>query len=304
MQSKTAEISYKRKKTRRHFSAFEIAVFVFLALLAASYLFIIGWGLLSSFKTYDDFRRNKFGLPTEWDFTNLLYVLKNFSVPTTTSKGMPITVYVPEMLLNTVLYVLGCGFISTMIPFITAYLVTKYPYKLSKIVYVFVIVAMAIPIVGAQASEMRVMMTLKLYNTRFGMWIKCGSIISMYFLVMCATFRSIPKALGEAAEVDGASQMRIMWQIIMPMALNVFGVVFLINSIAFWNEYTSALLFQPAYPTLSVGLYALLRSQDNSMSFVPRRMAACFALMIPVFILFLIFSDKMMNSLSMGGVKE
>ena len=304
MLNKTTLHSGRYGKMRHRFSSFEIAVFAFLAILAASYLCTVGWGLLSSFKTYDDFRRNKFGLPTQWDFTNLLYVIKNFSVPTTTSKGLPTTVYIPEMLLNTVLYVLGCGFVGTIVPFITAYLVMRYPYKLSKVIYVFVIVAMAIPIVGAQASEMRVMITLKLYNTRFGMWLKCGSIISMYFLVMCATFRSIPKALGEAAEVDGASQMRIMWQIIMPMALNVFGVVFLINCIAFWNEYTSALLYQPAYPTLSVGLYSLLRSQDNSMSFVPRRMAACFTLMVPVFILFLIFGDKMMNSLSMGGVKE
>ncbi len=293
-----------KNASKHHMSGFEIGTMIFLILLSATYVYMILWGLLSSFKTYDEFRTNKFGFPQDWDFTNLIYVVKNFKVPITTPDGMPVKVGIPMMAINTLIYVLGCAFAATAMPFLTAYLVTRFPYKLSKAIYIFVIVAMTIPIVGAQASEIRIMMGLGLYNTRFGMPIKAASTVTMYFLVMCATFKSIPKELNEAAEVDGASQLRIMFQIIMPTAANIFGVVFLINLISYWNEYTSALLYQPSYPTLSVGLYSLLRSQDNAMSFVPRRMAACFSLMVPVFILFLIFSDKMMNSLLAGGVKE
>lgn len=294
----------KRKHKFKKPSVFEVVIWILLAVISLSYLYMMFWTIITSLKDIDDFMHNRFGLPDVFAGDNLIYVINNFEVPVRDANGIAYMVGIPTMFWNTVVYVLGCGLTSTVVPFLTAYLVSKYRYKFSKILYLFVVIAMCIPIVGTQAASITLMQDLGLYDTQWGVPLMKGSIISMYFLIMVAAFDGVSDSMIEAAEVDGASQFRIMVQIVMPMAMNVFWTVFLINSISFWNEYTTAYMYQPNYPTLSVALYSLVNKSTQNMSYPPYRMAACLALMVPVLILFLCFHNRMMNNLSMGGVKE
>lgn len=294
----------KRKHKFKKPSVFEVVIWILLAVISLSYLYMMFWTIITSLKDIDDFMHNRFGLPDVFAGDNLIYVINNFEVPVRDANGIAYMVGIPTMFWNTVVYVLGCGLTSTVVPFLTAYLVSKYRYKFSKILYLFVVIAMCIPVVGTQAASITLMQDLGLYDTQWGVPLMKGSIISMYFLIMVAAFDGVSDSMIEAAEVDGASQFRIMVQIVMPMAMNVFWTVFLINSISFWNEYTTAYMYQPNYPTLSVALYSLVNKSTQNISYPPYRMAACLALMVPVLILFLCFHNRMMNNLSMGGVKE
>ena len=294
----------KRKHKFKKPSVFEVVIWILLAVISLSYLYMMFWVIITSLKDIDDFMHNRFGLPDVFAGDNLIYVINNFEVPVRDANGIAYMVGIPTMFWNTVVYVLGCGLTSTVVPFLTAYLVSKYRYKFSKILYLFVVIAMCIPVVGTQAASITLMQDLGLYDTQWGVPLMKGSIISMYFLIMVAAFDGVSDSMIEAAEVDGASQFRIMVQIVMPMAMNVFWTVFLINSISFWNEYTTAYMYQPNYPTLSVALYSLVNKSTQNISYPPYRMAACLALMVPVLILFLCFHNRMMNNLSMGGVKE
>ena len=294
----------KRKHKFKKPSVFEVVIWILLAVISLSYLYMMFWTIITSLKDIDDFMHNRFGLPDVFAGDNLIYVINNFEVPVRDANGIAYMVGIPTMFWNTVVYVLGCGLTSTVVPFLTAYLVSKYRYKFSKILYLFVVIAMCIPVVGTQAASITLMQDLGLYDTQWGVPLMKGSIISMYFLIMVAAFDGVSDSMIEAAEVDGASQFRIMVQIVMPMAMNVFWTVFLINSISFWDEYTTAYMYQPNYPTLSVALYSLVNKSTQNMSYPPYRMAACLALMVPVLILFLCFHNRMMNNLSMGGVKE
>ena len=92
--------------------------------------------------------------------------------------------------------------------------------------------------------------------------------------------------------------------VFMPLAMNVFGVVFLLRCIGFWNEYAAVMLYQPAYNTLATALFRISQGSQNELALIPRLMSACLILLLPVFILFLIFHDKMMGKLQLGGLKE
>lgn len=286
-------------------SGFELGMLIFLILLAVSFLFIVFWAMITSFKDIFEFRNNVFGWPKQWTFDNYLHVIKNFKVgatdPQTNIYG---EVGFGMLMVNTIIYVVGCAFMTTAIPFLAAYLNAKYNYKLNKIITGFVIIALVLPIVGAEPATVSLLRSIGLYNTRFAISLLRGSIISMYFLIMCATFRGIPNELSEAAEVDGASQLRVMVQIVMPMAINIFGVVFLLQAVAYWNEYTATILYQPSYPTLAVGVFQAAHYSIRGMGYVPRRLAVCCLLMVPIFIIFLIFHNKMMGNLQLGGLKE
>jgi raffinose/stachyose/melibiose transport system permease protein len=95
-----------------------------------------------------------------------------------------------------------------------------------------------------------------------------------------------------------------MIQIVMPMIATVIGTVFLIHFIDFWNDYQTPLLYLPSWAMLARGLYSLSQRSQGNFATVPYRMAGCLVLATPILILFLIFKEKLMGNLSMGGIKE
>ena len=159
----------KRRKIRK-FNAFEVVVMIFLGILALSYIYMLFWSVISALKDVDDFSDNMFGLPKAFVWDHLSYVVQNLKVPIKNNGGLQY-VGIPEMLLNTVVYVLGCGLSSTVVPFVTAYLVTKYPYKFSKILYGVVIFTMILPIVGSTPSSINVLRSIGLYDTFWGVFL-------------------------------------------------------------------------------------------------------------------------------------
>jgi multiple sugar transport system permease protein len=205
---------------------------------------------------------------------------------------------------NTIIYVLGCSFISAAIPCLMAYLNTKFDYRLNNLIFNIVLVTMMLPIVGSFPSEIRVLKTLGIFDSILGMWIRCGTFLGLYFFVFRATFKGISREFSEAAYVDGGSEWMVMTRIMFPLVRITFFTVMLIKSIEYWNDYEIPRLFLPSYPTLAYGIFELSFTADNEFNNVPMRMASCYTLMIPVFILFMLFRNKLMGNLSMGGIKE
>ena len=65
-----------------------------------------------------------------------------------------------------------------------------------------------------------------------------------------------------------------------------------------------ALLYMPTHPTLAYGVYYMSISNMNGLSSAPMRMVACVILALPITTVFVVFKDKVMGNVTMGGVKE
>ena len=286
---------------------FNIALMIVLLIYSISLLLPIVWGVFASLKTVDEFRTNILGLPNghvwQWSWGNFPFVLEYFIVPFNTTAGT-VEVGLGEMIFNTLMYVLGGAFAATFIPCCVAYLTAKFPNKLSTAVNVTVIVTMVLPIVGAYPSEIQILKALGLYDTFIGSWIQKANFLGMYYLVFFATFKGVSASYSEAAYLDGASEFTVMFRIIFPLVKITFGTVFLIKFIEFWNDYQTPLLYLPQHPTLSFGLYYLTNSPVNGLNNVPMRMTGCIMVMLPIMVLYIIFKDKLIGNISMGGVKE
>jgi len=113
-----------KKKILRKFDPFTVAIFIFLVLVSVSLLYLLFWSLTAAFKTQEEFRLNKLGLPENWTFYNFKLVYNNLFVSITVD-GYPMKVYVPQLTINTIMYVFGCSFMGTLTPCIVAYAVTK-----------------------------------------------------------------------------------------------------------------------------------------------------------------------------------
>ena len=283
---------------------FEIISFVVLLAYAISLALPLIWSFFTSFKGRIDYRLNPVGLPETWEF---LYddVLKQFRAPITknnitTEGGATLGI----MFANSMWYSIGTSFVSTTVSFLVGYVVARFRFKICDAIYTVVILQMIIPTVGTLPSEIAMAQNLGLYNTIYGMLFMKSYVTGLYFLSFYAALRVIPKDYEEAAYLDGAGNFRVMLNIMLPMASGVFGTVFLLNFIGFWNDYQTPMVYMPGYPTLAYGLYYLCNVPRNDIdSSVPMQLAGCMLMAIPLLGLFMACHKKLLGNVSLGGLK-
>ena len=126
----------------------------------------------------------------------------------------------------------------------------------------------------------------------------------MYFLVFYAYFKGLPDTYAEAAEIDGASQFRVLVMIIMPLAIKIMSTVFMILFVQLWNDYRTALIYMPTHPTLAYAVYHVaIYTNKGAFATIPAKTASCITLAVPILILFIFFKDKIMGNVTLGGIK-
>ena len=291
-------------KKAKNFSVFYTVIFVCLAAYLCSLCFLFGWGFINSFKgQYDNgfgYYFNKIGFPKIWHFSNYADVFLKLQIEINAVKYNII-----NMLINTLLYTVGTAFVSTITPCIVAYLIATYDkFGFSKIVHTFVIVTMMLPIIGATPSVIQVLRFLNYYDSIIGMWLmNVNFLVGIHFLIFYDAFKGVSKTYKEAAEIDGASQFRTMVSVMIPLVKTVSITIFLLRFIAYWNDYQTPLLYMPNKPTIAYGIFVFSFQSDNVYSTVPMKLTAAFIIAIPIIILFLIFRNKIMQNVTVGGVK-
>lgn len=284
----------------------QIILFTLLLLYAVSMLYVIFYAGITSIKPHRDFdvNQNYLGFPERIDWSNYEVVFKNFYIDDPIYPWVRIGFW--EQLLYTILYA-GVGCLLTAIaPLLMAYACVKFNYKFNAVISVVVIVTMITPIVGASTSMVAVLHQFNLYNTIFGVYCEKFIFTNMYFLIYSGILTNIPKSFCEAAEIDGASEFTVLTRIMLPMVKNVFWTIALIYFISYWNDYQTPLLYMPSYPTLSYGVYNMTVNTSASMglNYKTVQMAASVTLIAPILVLFVIFKEKIMGNLTMGGEKE
>lgn len=191
-------------------------------------------------------------------------------------------------------------FCTTLVSYLTA----RFDFKFSKIVYTFVIVAMSLPIVGSMPSEIRMLQRLGLYGSWWSMLALRFNFLSVYYLVLHATFKGISKEYSEAAKIDGASNLRIMLRIIVPQAMNIIVTVFVITFITYWNDYQIPMLYLKDYPVAAYAVYQFVNTNLTTLNgSVPQQMAGVFMMTLPVLIAVIALNKRLRVSVSIGGIK-
>ena len=309
-----------------------VILFVVLALYALIMLSSLLWGLITSLKSSNDFENfgnvigfpnisvegtPYAGIPSGRDallkLANYKIVLEKFVITRRAvyyGLGPEQIVHTckagfGELLVNTLLYTVGGALIYALMPALTAYLCAKYPYKLSAILVVVYTLMMCMPIVGSTPFELTFLRNTGLYDNIIGNYIQKMTGSGMYFFVYLAYFKGTSETYREAAQIDGASQFRIMTTIYFPLAIKIIATVFLIQFVALWNDYQTPLLYLPTHPTLAYAVYYVsYEAFEPALYHTPPRIAGLMLLAVPIVNLFAIFKDKLMGDISLGGIKE
>lgn len=292
---------------KRKMDWFETILFIVIALYVLSIIFVLGFGLITSLKHDLDFSgdRNIFGLPSAkwgWQFINYLYVFEKCKVPIILANSTSY-VFIEEMFLNSLVYSVITTIFAIASQLVVAYAVAKYDFKLKKVYYNVAIIVMLIPIVGALPSEMRFAEVLGLKNSFLGIAIMRCKYPGMYFLVFYAMFKNISWSYAEAAQIDGAGHFKIFVEVMLPLAISSLVAVFILQFIAHWNEYFTPMLFAPNKITIAYGLYRFSNTTTDKTIDTPTILAACMLSCLPIVMLFIIFRNKIMGKVNIGGMK-
>ena len=292
----------KNNRISRRMDAFQIILYVIVAVYCLSMVYVLLFGLINSLKDATDFEwLNPFGFPHKefgWKFDNYSKVLKEFKVSSMSMGGEEVGFM--GMFVNSLLYAVFMSLFSMATQIMVAYAIAKYDFRLKPLLYGVAVIVMLLPIIGSLASEVQMADTFNFRNNLLGICLMKCKYAGLYFLVFYATFRSVSWTYAEAAQIDGAGHLKIFIEIMLPLSKSTVFAVFILLFIEFWNDYYTPMIFLPQSPTMSYGLFVF---QTDNRASQPIQLAACLLTCLPILVLFVVFKNKIMGNVTMGGLK-
>lgn len=292
----------KNNRISRRMDAFQIILYVIVAVYCLSMVYVLLFGLINSLKDATDFEwLNPFGFPHKefgWKFDNYSKVLKEFKVSNMSMGGEEVGFM--GMFVNSLLYAVFMSLFSMATQIMVAYAIAKYDFRLKPLLYGVAVIVMLLPIIGSLASEVQMADTFNFRNNLLGICLMKCKYAGLYFLVFYATFRSVSWTYAEAAQIDGAGHLKIFIEIMLPLIKSTVFAVFILLFIEFWNDYYTPMIFLPQSPTMSYGLFVF---QTDNRASQPIQLAACLLTCLPILVLFVVFKNKIMGNVTMGGLK-
>ena len=203
-------------------------------------------------------------------------------------------------LLNTLSIVAIC-MVGLLLMAAAGYGFAKFSFPGRDVLFFLVLVTMMIPGQVTMIPSYLVLNSLKLTNTLIG--IALPMLVSGFAVFLFRQFMAtIPNEILEAARIDGASEWRIFFRIVLPMSGPILAVQIVLTFIAGWNSFLWPLIIandQSLY-TLSVGLSLLNQQIATNPSL---QMAASTLMVVPILLVFVIFQRYVVQGFALSGLK-
>lgn len=281
----------------RKFGLSEIFGKSFLQLLliiwAIFQLYPLVWMFLSSFKEDHQILSRPFSIPTELHFENYSIIWNN---PTGTSLIV--------FLKNSIIVVVCSLAILFLISILAAWAMAKFKFIGKNLLFVFIALVFAIPLHSYIVGLYFFMVRINLINTLFGLILVYVAILFPFTVMLLqAYFRGFPDELIEAARIDGCSEIRLIFGIVVPISKGALIAAGVVDFIAVWNEFFLALVIlgKSELYTLTVGLFQFKGNYIVQWNYMFASLT--FAVIFPILI-YAIFSRQIVEGMTVGAVKE
>ena len=245
--------------------------------------------IVSALKSNDEYAFNPFGLPHHVTLAPLKASL---------TSGQFLGWFVTSLIVTAFSVV-----ISTVIAALAAYPIAYMRWRASKSIVVVLIALMAVPpilLVVPLYRTVAIVGQLNTYQSAIAVYTGLSLPLSVYLLV--TFYRGIPESIIEAARMDGASSLRTLVSVILPLCVPALVTIVVVQAIWIWNELLIAVIFlqDPAKQTLMVGL---TKWQGRYMLQVPFLMAGMLLATVPIVLVYLAGQRFFIKGLTAGAVK-
>jgi len=288
-----AAADFDRVARRAHIQRIllKTAVYTLLAVWALVVLFPFYWMLLTSLKSYSAY--------------NSEYIPKLFTLTPTFRNYVDAFSAVPlaRYFLNTLIYtVLTTGImLVTVIP--AAFAFARLEFRGKNLVFTVLLALMMIPNELVIITNFVTVTNLDLRNTFAGLILP--SVMSVFYIYLLKeNFEQVPDGLYRAAKVDGTSDLKYLFKVVVPICRPTIITVAILKVIECWNSYVWPRLItdEASYYLVSNGIQEI-RENGFGRENIPAMMAAVVVISVPLIVLFLIFRDRIMEGVAKGGLK-
>jgi ABC-type glycerol-3-phosphate transport system permease component len=225
--------------------------------------------------------------------------------PTLTNYIEAFTVFgVAQDALNTIIITAGALLISITFSLFAAYGFARFQSKALNIAFVALLFSTLIPGIITARSLFDLLRAMDLDDTFLGLILVYSSILAPFtLLVFRNSISQIPVEIEEAAEIDGANLIQILYYIYIPLMRPAIATMAIINFILSFNEFFAPLIYSYHIETLSLGITTLPIETEYSVPW--EKISTMGWLMITPIILFVtIFEKRIMAGIMAGGVKQ
>ncbi|MBQ2792594.1 MAG: carbohydrate ABC transporter permease [Oscillospiraceae bacterium] len=274
-----------RKKTRN------TVVYTLLGFWAVMVLFPFYWMVLTSFKSYAAYNS---------EFIPKLYTLS----PTLQNYRDAFTaVPLADYFVNTIIFTLSTTALMLVVTILAAFAFARLEFRGKDLLFTAFLALMMIPNELVIITNFVTITDLDLRNTFTGLVLP--SVTSVFYIYLLReNFAQVPSELYYAAKVDGTSDLKYLFKVLLPICKPTVVTITILKVIECWNSYVWPRLItdDQAYFLVSNGIQEI-RENGFGRENIPAMMAVVVVISVPLIVLFLVFRKKIMEGVSRGGAK-
>jgi putative aldouronate transport system permease protein len=282
---------------------------IIIAIIALSCIFPMFFIIIISLTSEHSIAINGYSLwPKEWSLEGYKYL--------STMKGQII-----QSLFVTVLVTVVGTFVNVFFTSTYAYAISRPNFRYRRFFTIFALLSMLFS-PGMVSSYIVMTTMLHLKDTIFALILPLA--LSPFNIILMRTFfrRTVPESVIESSRIDGASELRIFLQIVLPLALPGIATISLFAALSYWNDWFNALLYVQSDSLVPLQ-YLLMKIQSNieymsqnatlganlssGVAAIPKeatRMAMVVISTLPIAATYPFFQKYFVKGLTIGGVKE
>ena len=276
---------------RRKSGLIRALTYLGLSVWAVVVLFPFYWMVLTSFKSYGAYNGERTPV-----FFTLSPTLENYENAFT---AVPLLGYLLNTLIFSVITTAAMVVVSTL----AAYAFARLKFKGKNLVFGLFLSMMMIPTELVVITNFVTITNWDMRNSFLGLILP--SVTSVFYIYLLKeNFEQVPEELYKAAKVDGTSDLKYLWKVMIPICKPTLVTITILKLIECWNSYVWPRLItdDPAYYLVSNGIQEI-RENGFGRENIPAMMAAVVVISVPLILLFFVFRKKIMAGVSRGGLK-
>ncbi len=280
-----------QQAAKRKSGLIQALTYLGLSIWAVVVLFPFYWMVLTSLKSYSAY--NAEHTPV---FFTLSPTLENYENAFT---AVPLGGY----LLNTLIFAVATTAIMVVVSTLAAYAFARLRFRGKNLLFGLFLSMMMIPSELVVITNFVTITNWDMRNSFAGLILP--SITSVFYIYLLKeNFEQVPDELYRAAKVDGTSDLKYLWKVMIPICRPTIVTITILKLIECWNSYVWPRLItdDQAYFLVSNGIQEI-RENGFGRENVPAMMAAVVVISVPLILLFLAFRNKIMEGVSRGGMK-
>ncbi len=184
-----------------------------------------------------------------------------------------------------------------------AWALTEYRVRGNRLIGLYLAIGIMVPIRLGTVAILKIMVALSLVNTLFALIVVYTATgLPLAIFILSEFIQQIPREMRDAARVDGASEYRIFWSVILPLIRPAVATVAVFTMVPIWNDLWFPLILAPGQSTQTVtlGVQQFIGQYVTDWNSVLSALSLALA---PIVFLYVVFSRSLVRGITSGAVK-